>query len=132
MNMTRRRLLLTGTAASALLIAERVDAQHYVWPNPSPPPSPPRPVFPLISSQNDGNIFIPVMEAGSGRVVRGSVSLDGWWSGSGKALPANGSVTMEWLLDGAPAGSGYILGPPFTWGWDTTEVADGTHVVAAR
>src|SRR5262249_51962161 len=36
------------------------------------------------------------------------------------------------LVDDAPAGSGYIVGPPFAWVWDTSQVADGTHTVTAR
>jgi hypothetical protein len=67
-------------------------------------------------------------------VVSGkSVVLDGIWiDNSGNMPPPNGSAVMEWLVDGVSAGSGYLTGPPFTWTWDTTRVADGTHAIAAR
>jgi hypothetical protein len=67
-------------------------------------------------------------------VVSGKhVTLDGtWFDNSGDVPPPNSSALMEWLIDGASLGSGYLTGPPFTWTWDTTQVADGTHAIGAR
>lgn len=42
------------------------------------------------------------------------------------------SVTsVQFLLDGSPLGSA-ITSPPYTFTWDSTTVADGTHTFAAR
>jgi hypothetical protein len=55
--------------------------------------------------------------------------------------PADGTMVLEWLLDGQPSGSGQITGPSppigpysnnFRWVWDTTGTPDGTHSVCLR
>ena len=70
----------------------------------------------------------------TGNVVSGTVTFIGtfaYGAGGGGPLPANGSLTMQWLVDGVPTGN-YFTAPPFSYTWDTTTVTDGTHVVSAR
>jgi hypothetical protein len=65
-------------------------------------------------------------------VIKGTVTL----SANG-TLPANSAIG-EWMIDGAPLGSGYITGPPFTYTWNTDPslssngTADGTHILNIR
>jgi hypothetical protein len=50
---------------------------------------------------------------------------------SANASDAISVTSVQFLLDGAPLGSA-LTSPPYTFTWDSTTVADGTHTFAAR
>src|SRR6202011_4921892 len=57
-------------------------------------------------------------------IISGVVRLDGAFFGRGystAAPPAQGSITIEYAVDGNRSGT-YVTGPPLQWDWDSATV----------
>jgi hypothetical protein len=79
-------------------------------------------------------ITTPSMVPPAVPVVNGTIVVDLSWFDYGyqNAIPpANGSVVVQYSIDGQPV-SNFVTGPPFAWQWNTTSIADGTHVITLR
>jgi len=101
------------------------------------------PLFPQIQfTTTYYNVFTPAITSPAqhpryGHPVSGTVTLDGSWVGNGRPSPTTGSIMMRWLIsDSSSAGwvplSGVMTGPPLTFTWNTTSVADGTYLISAQ
>src|ERR1700730_13800873 len=101
--------------------------------HPPPPGSLPNSPLPFLGFEGDAAVSAPFISGAVGPqgVVSGTVTINTLWT---PFRPSNTSLTLQWLLDGAPL-SGYITDSTpflFSYSWNTTGTTDGTHVITAR
>ena len=129
-NTICRFVLLAVAALSILLSSSAVSAQQRPsvfrdWGNSY--------IYAHIKLSTVGGQIIttPGMVPPAVPVVSGTIVVDLSWFDYGYQIattPANGSVVVQYSIDGQPV-SNFVTGPPFAWQWNTTSIADGTHVI---
>jgi hypothetical protein len=76
-----------------------------------------------VTHPNTAPPAISMTAPSDGTIVKGSVQLSADTAASGG---------VQFLVDGAPVGSGTQTSSPYVFNWDSTTVVDGSHWLSAR
>lgn len=111
------------TAPAALLAADLITASLF------PTSFPQQSVYVKVTSPVQASLASASVVGQVGAGTR-NVTLDIVWTSDNGPVPANGSVTMVYMANDQPI-SPYTVGPPFTYTFDSSVLADGTYAFSA-